>query len=82
MRKLTIILMLAAAYGLGMVSQELFAGNWVIPAYGTSAPELTTSSKIVLNGGRVLYSPPSGWKVVQSCPSSNGAVLVSYEKLE
>ncbi len=82
MRKLILVLMLAISFALGMFSQNLIAGNWVIPPYGTSAPPLTMSSRIVLGGGIVLYTPPSGWKVVETCPSSNGAVLVSFQKLE
>ncbi|HCY86186.1 MAG TPA: hypothetical protein DHV36_13715 [Desulfobacteraceae bacterium] len=82
MRKLLLILMLTLAYALGMASQHLIAGNWATPPYGTLAPELTTSSSIILGGGRVLYSPPDGWKVVASCPSAGGGLLVSFLKLE
>ncbi len=82
MRRLVVVLMLAVSFALGMFSQNLIAGNWVVPPYGTSAPSLTVGSRIVLNGGRVLYTPPSGWKVVDTCPSSSGAVLVSFQKLE
>ncbi len=82
MRKLVFVLMLAISFALGMVSQNLIAGNWVVPSYGTTAPSLTQGSKIVLGGGRVLYTPPRGWKVVETCPSSNGAVLVSFQRLE
>ena len=82
MHKLIFVLMLAISFALGMVSQNLIAGNWVVPSYGTSAPSLTQGSNIVLGGGRVLYTPPSGWKVVNTCPSPNGGVLVSFQKLE
>jgi hypothetical protein len=82
MRKIILILMFALAYALGMASQHLIAGNWTTPPYGTSAPELTMSSSIILGGGRVLYSPPDGWKVVGSCPSAKGGLLVSFQKLQ
>ncbi len=82
MRKLVLVLMLAVSFALGMVSQNLIAGNWVTPPYGTSAPQLTKGSRIILGGGRVLYTPPSGWKVVNTCLSPKGAVLVSFQKLE
>ena len=74
--------MLTLAYAMGMSTPYLIAGNWITPSYGTSAPELTMSSSIILGGGRVLYSPPEGWKVVGSCPSADGGLLVSFQKLQ
>ena len=79
MHKFLFILMLAVSFVLGIVSQNLIAGNWVTPSYGTPAPVLRT---VVKHRGEVYYPVPSDWKVLDTGITSMGNVFVVYRQLK
>ncbi len=82
MRKLFVILLIAISFALGMVSQNLVAGNWVVPKYGTPAPVLKVGDGRVYHRGEAWYDIPSSWKVAGTKMSSQGRLIVIYKKLE
>ncbi len=82
MRKLIIVLLLAVSFALGMVSQNLVAGNWVVPKFGTPAP--TLNATFHGNYGWVQYNNLhlTGWKVVKAGLTNHGDLGVQFMKLE
>jgi len=62
MRKLIVVLMLAVSFTLGMVSQNLIAGNTIYPKKESNAFSLNpyTSTFSQSNGG-MSYQIPNGW---------------------
>ena len=70
MRKLVVVLMIAVSFALGMVSQNLNAGNSIYPSVGSSTFSLNpTQNKFSNPNGKMFYKIPNGWKVgkLKSC---------------
>ncbi|NDV22507.1 hypothetical protein [Desulfovibrio sp. JC022] len=82
MRKFLLILALVVSFSLGMAAQNLIAGNWVFPKYGTQAPTLRGNFNLGGIPGGVIYTLPTGWKVLDASPSSRGNLSVRFQKLE
>ncbi|TIH16607.1 hypothetical protein D0S45_09355 [Marinifilum sp. JC120] len=82
MRKLLFILTLSISFSLGMAAQNIIAGNWIFPKFGTPAPTLRSNFNIGGIPGAVIYTLPDGWKVIDAGPSSSGNLSVRYQKLE
>ncbi len=82
MRKLLFILMVAFSFALGMVSQNLIAGNWVFPKPFTPAPTLTGNFIFCRTPGIAIYRLPSGWKVLDASIFDEENLSVTFKKLE
>lgn len=81
MHKLIVVLMLAVSFFLGMFSQNLIAGNWVIAQSGETAPVLRPFG-VIRSGGWTIYEAPKRWKAVKTNLATNGHVTVYFKRLE
>ncbi len=84
MRKLIVVLIVVFSFALGMFSQNLIAGNWVTPKYGTPAPEAELiGNKIIQGRGNALYQVPDDWKVIGLIKKGDPTTFsVKFQKLE
>ncbi len=82
MRKVFFILMIAISFYLGTASPWLFAGNWVYPKYGTSAPTLSGYFCLEDNPGVIFYKIPDKYKLISYGKTSLNNVWVKLQKME